>query len=97
MRKKYVLRENAKEAIKDIGRYTLKNHGKAQRNKYLQGMSDRFEALADMPLKGRARPEVKAGYYSYDYEKHTIFYLIHDAHIEIIGVVHESSIPQRYL
>jgi hypothetical protein len=43
---KYKLRQEAIEDLKEIGRYTLKNHGKNhgknQRNIYLHGINKRF-------------------------------------------------------
>ena len=62
---KYTLRETAKKDLKEIGRYTKKNWGVEQRNKYLQQFSKRFLWLAENPLFGRARNEVKHGYFSY--------------------------------
>lgn len=94
---KYKLYQEAIEDLKEIGRYTLKNYGKNQRNIYLQGINKRFESLADMPLMGRPRNEIKEGYYSSDYKKHIIFYLIQENHIEVLGVLHETMLPERYL
>jgi plasmid stabilization system protein ParE len=39
---KYKLRQAARNDLKDIGRYTLKHHGKIQRDKYLNGFKERF-------------------------------------------------------
>ena len=94
---KYKLHQEAIEDLKEIGRYTLKNHGKNQRDTYLQGINKRFKSLADMPLMGRPRDEIKEGYYSSVYEKHIIFYLIQENYIEVLGVLHETMLPERHL
>ncbi|RLQ20188.1 type II toxin-antitoxin system RelE/ParE family toxin [Seongchinamella sediminis] len=44
MNLKYKLRQAARNDLKDIGRYTLKHHGKIQRDKYLKGFKERFGA-----------------------------------------------------
>jgi toxin ParE1/3/4 len=90
---KYKLRQEAIEDLKEIGRYPLKN----QRHIYLQGIKKRFESLADMPLMGRPRNEIKEGYYSSDYNKHIIFYLIQESYIEVLGVLHETMLPERHV
>jgi toxin ParE1/3/4 len=97
MEKKYKLRQEALGDLKEIGRYTLKKHGREQRNKYLLGINLQFESLAEMPLKGRQRSEIKEGYYSFDYEKHVIFYLIHTDDIEILGILHKRMLPEIHL
>jgi toxin ParE1/3/4 len=94
---KYKLRQEAIEDLKEIGGYPLKNHGKNQRHIYLQGIKKRFESLADMPLMGRPRNEIKEGYYSRDYNKHIIFYLIQESYIEVLGVLHETMLPERHV
>lgn len=94
---KYTLRTTAKEDLKEIGRYTKNNWGIEQRNKYLGQFSKRFSWLAENPRFGRARDEVKPGYFSYDEGSHVIFYIIGDNSIEILGVLHQSMEPVRHL
>lgn len=97
MAKKYKVRQSARDDIKDIGRYTLKQHGKIQRDKYLIDMKDCFALLADTPTLGRLRNDIKEGYYCKEYGKHVIFYLIRTNYIEVTAILHESMIPQRHL
>lgn len=42
---RFKLRQAAKNDLKEIGRYTLKNYGQAQRDKYLKGLEQRFKLL----------------------------------------------------
>ena len=97
MPKKYKLRQAAKDDLKGIGRYTLKNHGKAQRNKYLLGLNERFEYLGENPLFGRSCDDVKEGYHCSDYQKHVVFYTIKKDYVEIQAVLYEGMIPQLHL
>ncbi len=92
---KYTLRQFAKDNIKEIGRYTLKHHGKSQRNIYLTGLKDRFEQLAVNPNLGRIRYDIKEGCHCYAYQKHIIFYRKQSTHIEILAVLHERMLPNK--
>lgn len=84
------------EDIKNIGRYTLQQWGRSQRDAYLRGLDARFAWLAKQPMLGRKRDEVAPGYRSYPHEAHTIFYLIREGGIDIIGVPHQAmDIPHH--
>ena len=93
----YKVRQQAKQDIKKIGRYTLKKYGKRQRDKYLGGLSIAFESLSEMPYRGQPRDDIRKDYYSYQYEKHVIFYRIHARYVEIIAVLHNRMLPENYL
>jgi len=78
------------EDLKSIGRYTLQQWGRTQRDAYLRGLDARFGWLARHPEAGRKRDEIAAGYRSFPHEAHTVFYLIRDGGIDIIGVLHQA-------
>ena len=84
------LTPRAFEDLKNIGRYTLRQWGRAQRDSYLRQLDARFAWLAQNPMLGRARDEIAPGYRSYTHEAHAIFYLIRDGGIDIIGVPHQA-------
>jgi toxin ParE1/3/4 len=73
----------------DIARYTLRTWGRKQRDAYLREMDKRFALLAENPALGKPRPDIREGYRSYPQGSHVIFYLVRDAYIDIIGVVHQ--------
>jgi len=93
----YTLRKTAKENLEEIGRYTQKKWGVDQRNKYLLQLSKRFVWLAENPLFGKEREEIKSGYLSYNEGSHVIFYIIKDNSIDILAILHESMEPKRHL
>jgi len=80
----------AQEDLKNIGRYTERTWGKAQRNRYLKGFETRFKWLADSPLQGRHRTDICEGYYSFPEGQHVVFYLIGSETLDIIGVPHKD-------
>lgn len=97
MVKKYKLRQAALGDLKSIGRYTLKHHGKIQRDKYLTRLKERFVLLGENPHFGRPRDDIKTGYHCSDCGKHVVFYRIQKEHVEIVAILHESMMPERHL
>ncbi len=79
----------AAQDLRNIGSYTLKRWGKEQRDAYLHTLDSRFARLAERPDRGRHRPDVQEGYYSYLQGSHVVFYLIREAGIDIIGIPHQ--------
>ena len=95
---KYVLSPKAQKHLKQIRDYTLENHGERQKKTYMRMLRDKMRLAAKNPDKeGRARDDIKQGYYSIRAEKHYIYYRIRDTHIDIIDVLHESMEPQRHI
>jgi toxin ParE1/3/4 len=78
------------EDLTNIGRYTLREWGREQRNAYLHALDRRFVWLADHPKLGRRREDIAPGYLSFTHEAHLIFYLIREGGIDIIGVPHQA-------
>ena len=80
----------AQDDLKNIGRYTERTWGKAQRNLYLKSLETRFKWLADNPLLGRHRTDICEGYYSFPEGQHVVFYLIGSEALDIIGIPHKD-------
>jgi toxin ParE1/3/4 len=80
----------ARDDLKNIGRYTECNWGKAQRNHYLKNIEARFQWLVRNPLSGKHRTNIRDGYYSYPEGQHVVFYLIGSNTIDIIGIPHKE-------
>ncbi len=93
----YRVTPRAFEDLKNIGRYTLGQWGRQQRDAYLRGLDARFGWLARQPMRGRQRDEVAPGYRSYRHEAHLIFYLVRDGGTDIIGVPHQAmDLPRHF-
>ncbi len=86
----------AAQDLKRVGRHTLERWGKEQRNTYLRDMDRRFSWLAERPDRGKPRPDIKDGYYSYPQGSHVIFYLIRNGGIDIIGIPHRRMDIMNY-
>lgn len=96
MKNSYRITQRAAQDLKNIGRYTLKTWGREQRNKYLFALEKRFEWLAENPGRGRHRPEIKTGYFSYLQGSHVIFYLKREGGIDILGIPHQHMDIEQF-
>ena len=88
--KRYILSPEAKTDIANIRKYTTRQWGKAQTDKYTLQLRERMRWLASNPMLGRARDEVKEGYRSFNEGSHIIFYRMAGSAIEIIGIPHQN-------
>jgi toxin ParE1/3/4 len=87
----------AYDDLKSIGRYTLRQWGREQRDAYLRGLDRRITWLADNPRLGRRRDDIAPGYLSFPHAAHVIFYLIRQGGIDVIGVPHQAmDIPAHF-
>jgi len=84
----YRLTPSAKSDLIEIWNYTVEIWGEKQAEKYLQDIEDKLNQLPANPELGKQRPEIAPGYYSFPAQKHIIFYLHSDHHIDIIGILH---------
>ena len=85
----------AKQDLLDIFVYTSENWGLKKAEKYIENMYVRFEWLTVNPNLGIKRTDVKEGYRCYFEGSHSIFYLIIDNSIKIIGVLHQNEDVKR--
>lgn len=80
----------AHDDLKNMGRYTERTWGKAQRNRYLKSIETRFQWLTEHPLLGKHRTDICEGYYSFPEGQHVVFYLFSSSTIDIIGIPHKE-------
>ena len=84
---KYVISVKAKNDIKSIAMYTIKEFGEHQSLKYAQGLKRVLEELANNPELGRRYVAVKNRMlFRYRYLSHVIFYYIDGSEIFIVRV-----------
>jgi len=89
MRHSFRITPRAYDDLRNIARYTRRQWGKEQRDRYMRALDERFQWLAEQPQAGKHRPEVCEGYYCFAQGSHLIFYLIGPGAIDIIGVPHK--------
>lgn len=94
----FTLTNMAKADVKDIGRYTLHNWGREQRNHYFSILDACFRQLAENPLNGKDCSEIRSGYRKFNVGSHIIFYRHITADtIEIARVLHGHMDIENHL
>ncbi len=87
----------AKENLKDIYQFGLRQWGKAQLDNYLAAIKDQFWTLTEQPLMSVERPELLPDTRSLPIQSHTLFYRVLANRVEIIRVLHGRQDPKRHL
>jgi len=94
---KYFLSPEAQNNLNEIKDYLIKKFGNKRTKAYLQSIRKRMQALAEKPLRGIVREDLKIGYNCDFVGAQTIFYLIKPNDIDIIDVLHQSMDPTRHI
>lgn len=92
-----VIAPAAKNDLKDIYQYGLRQWGKAQSESYLSTIKNQFWLLTQQPLLGTERPELLPDVRSLPIESHTVFYRVTANRIEIMRVLHGRQDSLRHL
>lgn len=87
---RFKVSKEARDDIREIGRYTQRKWGKDQRRSYLNDLDKKFGLLAENPLLGRRCDSIREGYFRFEYVSHVIFYRQEKDFIVISRVVHQS-------
>jgi toxin ParE1/3/4 len=92
-----VIAPAAKNDLKDIYQYGLRQWGQTQSESYLSAIKSQFWLLIQQPLMGTDRSELLPDTRSIPIESHTLFYRVISSRVEIIRVLHGRQDPQRHL
>jgi len=87
----------AEEDIKDIYKYSYKNFGEAQAEKYYDGLEERFIAILNKDAHSQDYSHIESGLRRVNYEKHAIYYETYEDEIIILRVLHQKMDALRHL
>lgn len=90
-----VISPAAKNDLKEIYQYGLRQWGEIQSDNYLLAIKERFWLLTTQPQMGVERQEFQPHVRSLPMMSHVMFYRINDNTIEIIRVLHGRQDPFR--
>lgn len=93
----YELSNAADRDLTDIYTYSYRQFGEAVANRYFSELEECFSHLAEFPRLGRSIEHIRPGYFRFEHQSHTVFYVITDFGVSIIRVLHESMDPERHL
>jgi len=88
--------EQADRDLRTIYKYSYRQFGDAQAEKYYSDLWECFRFLAEYPHMGRTRTEFNPPARSHHHQKHVIFYDVLDDGIFIIRVLHERMDIERH-
>jgi toxin ParE1/3/4 len=88
-RVEFRLSPRAEKDLEDIWRYTEKRWSVEQAEKYVGGIIERLEALAQQPTLGRAADDIRAGYLRQNVGSHVVFYKSASYGISVIRILHQ--------
>ena len=97
MSQQLVIAPAAKNDLKDIYHYGLRQWGRTQSESYLSSIKNQFWSLTQQPFMGTERHELLPDTRSLPVESHTLFYRVTANSVEIIRVLHGRQDPQRHL
>lgn len=86
----YRVSRAAQTDIVEIGRYTQREWGIPQRRKYLDGMDQHMQMLANHPLLGTEHTEFDPPVRIHPYDRHLIVYVQEQDGILIVRILHAS-------
>lgn len=91
------LTRDAQQDLKGIRRYTVDRWGQEQSRKYLQGVREAMELLAEFPGQGLARLDVGEGVFSFPYGSHMLYYRVENDIAVVFAVLHQRMVPEGHL
>ena len=93
----YEFTDQAEIDLDGITDYTLKRWGKAQASKYIDGLEDLAQTLAESPNHGVNRSNLIENLISFPYVSHILYYVKQPHGITIIRVLHKKMEPRKHL
>lgn len=93
----YKLSVKAKQDLSNIVKYSTREFGVLQTDKYLSQLKKVLDTLAQFPFIGRDLSCLRANLYCYTIQSHTVFYQQRNSDIFVIRILHKRMDPQRYL
>jgi len=93
----YRLTPDAQTDLIEIRRFTVKQWGTAQSQKYLLELRQTIRLLAETPSLGKSRPDVGSSVLSFPHDSHVIYYVAHEQQLIVFGVLHKRMVPLNHL
>ncbi len=94
---KYRLLPKAAADFFDIHAYSAENFGDEQAERYTNGLLDAFTVITDHSHIGRSVSHIRAGYFCYEYKRHSIFYRLEEHGVIIIRVLGSQQNAPKHL
>jgi toxin ParE1/3/4 len=93
----YHLTADAQSDLIEIRRFTVKQWGDNQSQKYLSELRQTIRLLAEIPSLGKLRPDIGSDVLSFPHVSHVIYYLIAERQLIVFGILHKRMVPTSHL
>ncbi|MCK5662391.1 MAG: type II toxin-antitoxin system RelE/ParE family toxin [Thiotrichaceae bacterium] len=93
----FVFTDKAVQDLEGIIDFTTEMWGSSQAVKYIDGLEEIGQMLADNPDAGLNRDELSSGLLSFTYQSHILYYLKNQFGITFIRVLHSNMDPVKQL
>jgi toxin ParE1/3/4 len=93
----YRLTPDAQNDLIEIRRFTVKQWGTAQSQKYILELRQTIRLLAKTPSLGKSRPDIGSSVLSFPHVSHVIYYVVHEQQLIVFGVLHKRMVPLNHL
>lgn len=93
----YVLSRKADADLDGVYVYTFETFGEAKADAYFMSLRDCLHTLAENPRMGRSAAFLHAGLLCHRHARHMIYYLIEDAGIFVVRILHDAMDAPRHL
>lgn len=95
--RRLVVSDRAEVDLVEIWSYSFKTWGEVQADRYLDQLDDDLQECRIDPERGRARDDVRTGYWSLLIRRHIAYYTFTDDEVLIQRVLHSSMDPALHL
>lgn len=94
---RYTLTDDARHDLLAIKRWSVKQFGGAITGEYLRGMQACMQSLAENRHAGRdcSQTLYLEGLRAFPYINHMVYYLFAPEGLTVVGVLHQSRLPER--
>lgn len=95
----YSRSKKSTQDIQEITRRSLEDFGEAQTLRYMAGLKERLQLLADRPDIGRVFTQISTEhkYLFFRYESHVVYYRKRKDGIFIVRILHSRMLPEKHL
>jgi toxin ParE1/3/4 len=95
--RKLIFHDLAKQDLRFIRKFTIKNWGENQAIKYLKDLSKTIQLIKQNPFLGIQKQDIQDGAYNFIYKSHAIYFQFDKNTVVIVGVLHKSMLPKKHL
>lgn len=92
---RYKLTPDAEADVDRLFDFGIDTFGLDQAVKYIQGLEERFDDIANNPLMYPAVDHIRQGYRRSVYGVHSIYYRMKSEHVDIMRLIHHEDILNK--